>query len=137
MNLAWCWNKHQAELIADLQEFFNVNAFRAGLSREETTEDVIFASILLSQLPRKSRIVAKMNPDAIWADEAYLLRQIDYTTRVLSYQLGRNKGKKPKPIKTPAEIQRKQEIANTAQARAADILFALKDVLPDSCKGGE
>lgn len=87
------------------------------------------AASLLLQLPDDARLVRIDNPDAQWSTEAHFLRRVDYELRALIHGLGGNKGAKPTPIETPAEVERSRKAGETAIVEKDEVDSILADIL--------
>lgn len=94
-------------------------------------------AVLLSQLPRESRLVRAEVPDALWGDAERLLWQLEYDLRALQWQLGRGKGKRPKPLPTPGETAENDKIIRSAVEHQAQVTDALLAYLPDKDEEGD
>lgn len=109
MVLARAEVEHPAQLRADLQQYYGLNI--DGMGSEYSYNH---AAALVANLPRSSRIAAIENAACEWADNDYLLYTIEYTLRVISWQIGGCKGRAPEPLPTPSEqAERRRKIALT------------------------
>lgn len=66
-------------------------------------------ALLASQLPNTSRVRQFDNPDSLWTQDTFLLRDIEYSLRALMYGMAPKdkRGAEPKPILSP--LEKKQE----------------------------
>lgn len=115
--------------MADFQETYQLNAYDFDLDGEGY--QVERAAALIAQLPPSSRLALIQDPDRAWDEQARLLWQIEYDLRCISWSLGRGKGKKPKPLKTPGETQRQDEHIKASLAAKAKVDEILAQVIPD------
>lgn len=118
--------------MADFQETYQLNAYDFDLDGEG--RQIERAAALLSQLPSSSRLALIQEPDGAWDERARLLWQIEYDLRCIGWSLGRGKGKKPKPLKTPGEAKRQDEHLKASLASKAKVDEILASVIPDLAK---
>lgn len=100
-----------------------------GLDGDATSNDILRAAVLFSQLPSDSRVIRFDFPDAEWNVEAQFLRLIEYDIRCLAYSLGGQKGAKPKMVELPSERAGHSEIIDESLRAQNEINEILKDVL--------
>lgn len=101
-----------------------------GLESDENSPDIEKASILLSQLPRESRIARVLDRDLEWSIEAMVLRQIEYDIRCLIYSLGDGKDSEPSPMSLPSEISSQETAIESALAVQEELQAAFFDSFP-------
>lgn len=101
-----------------------------GLEGEQTTDEILRAGVLLSQLPMQARTVAVEYPDASWSLEAQILRRVDYDLRAILYALGDGKGEKPKPIELPSERAKHDEIIDETLLNKEEVDEILSSIFP-------
>jgi len=118
MSLASAEVKHPAQLRADIQQYYGLNL--DGMGSAYSYEH---AAALVANLPRSSRIASILNEANEWADNEYILRSIDYTLRLISWQIGGGKGRAPEPLPTPQQVaERRRKITSTDRAFIDSIL---------------
>lgn len=89
--------------MADFQSEYHLNLYDMGLDGAETTQDVLRAAVLCSQLPPGCRVSRAENPDAAWGVESQLLRAIEYDVSYVLYAMSKKGAKKPSPLPLPSE----------------------------------
>lgn len=116
MALAQALVDYAGALRADFQRFYNLNLDDMGdaFSYEHAAE-------LAAHLPYGSALRRAVDPSQEWSQEAYILAQIEYDLRCMTYS---GKGPEPKPVKTPADgIKAAAPVASRAEMkRVADAL---------------
>lgn len=111
--------------MADFRQYYTMDL---PLEDNADIKDPKRCALLWQALPRNSRTMQRMQPEALWDDATYLLHSIEYTVRVLAWmntkagQRGRNA---PKPVQTPAERVKNQQRANAALEHKKEIAKAL------------
>lgn len=88
------------------------------------------ASCLAAHMPPDSALYAAIEPANEWGASEYLLAQIDYDIRCLSWGLaGGKKSKSPQPkrIETPAQRKPKTDYTRDDMDEIADALGIPKD----------
>ncbi|MDO5329005.1 MAG: DUF5361 domain-containing protein [Coriobacteriia bacterium] len=80
---------------------------------------------MCEQLPRKSRVAVKINPDNDWDEETSILSRIEFWCHALTWQKtedGQKNRKKPEPILPPVSRKKIKEKQNDdAIGMAVDI----------------
>lgn len=104
------------ELLADFQEFYGIDLYGwLFCGRDPDDRDAGRWAVLMAQLPRRSRLVAKEAPDAAMGEAESLLWRIEYNQRAA---LPRKAGAKaPKPVPLPSE--RAEQARTDAESLAA------------------
>lgn len=103
-------------MIADFQQHYGI-----PLPLEGEVPDLRRMALLWVQLPADSRTARLQAPALEWETEAYLLWQIEYQLRNLTWALNydrRHPTPKPRPIQTPAqraEAHRRRDAALAAR----------------------
>lgn len=64
--------------------------------------------VLMSQLPRESRLVRRLDPRAEWSATDHLLASVIEALRAGNWQRGGGKGPRPRPLKRPGQEQGKR-----------------------------
>lgn len=119
MALATVEIKYPDELRADMQQTYGLNLDGMGVDYSFS-----HAACLVSQLPSSSRISRTIYPENDWSDETHFLAAIEYDLRVLIWQntkdgqKGRNK---PKPNKTPSDLEKEQQRKNGFDKKLVDM----------------
>lgn len=93
--------RYPDELMADFQEYYNLNTEDFGTSISPKR-----AAALAAQLPRASRCVTAENPDASWDEQTAFISNIEYLLRMHNYSYSKEAKhgiNKPKPNLTPSE----------------------------------
>lgn len=86
---------------ADLQRFYGLNLDRMG-----SEFSAYHAACCLANVPKGSALAAAIDPANEWDESGYLLAQIEFDIRSLTWALaGGKKSKSPKPkrIETPSD----------------------------------
>lgn len=128
--LAEVWFNRRDEATADFQQYYGLNLWDMGLDGDDTTQDVLRAAVLVSQLPDQARVVVFDHEDAAWSVEAQLLRLIDFTTRSIVYALSDGKGEKPAPIELPSERAARDEMIDESIRAQDEIDEILSSIFP-------
>lgn len=95
------------EMRADFQQYYGLNL--DGMGRDYTHAH---AAVLLSQLPRESRVSRYIDHDAAWSEDTVLLASIDYSLRLLLWSKtkdAKHDRNRPEPAKTPSERKAARE----------------------------
>lgn len=117
--------------MADFKQYYNVDLPIADDTEE--IEDIERMAILLSQLPKDSRLLKSEQPSLEWSESDYLLWLIEYNTRLYLYSMMDKKAKagqpKPKPLQTPSERKQNRQQAENAERNRAEInrILGLED----------
>ncbi len=83
--------------------------------------DLPRAALLWEQLPAESRTARALSPELTWGTAEYLLWQIEYGLRCLTWSLSGDKGTpRPQPIQTPGQLadahrRRDEALANRGE----------------------
>lgn len=114
------WRDNQAALIADFRQFYTLDLPLYDEVDEDL--DLVRLALLYEQLPPNSRC---KSDEGGWGSTDYMLRSIEYHTRVIAWQNTKDAQKginNPQPIKSPAERAdaiRKRDEALAHQAEIA------------------
>lgn len=95
------------EMRADFQQYYGLNL--DGMGRDYS---YAHAAVLLSQLPRESRVARYIEPDAAWSEDTVLLASIDYWVRWIAWTKtkdAKHDRNHPEPVKTPSERKAARE----------------------------
>lgn len=108
---------------ADLQRYYGLNLDGMGADYS-----CAHAAALLAHMPYGSALGMAVDPSQAWTSTDYLLRQIEYDLRVLSWQIAGDRGKqKPKPIPTPGDdARRARRLAHETPSRRAHVDAVLR-----------
>lgn len=111
----------RGELVADFQQYYGLNL--ADLLAAYDYERIEYLAL---NLPIKARTVAKLNPEAAWDENAYLLSYIADNIAFQRYEQAGGKGKKPKPIERPKAKEKPAEKKhlNMSKRKVDNLLFA-------------
>lgn len=104
MLLAYVERDYPFQLRADFQETYNLNLDRMGVDYSYS-----HAAILVGQLPRSSRVISAICPDAEWDQATWFLSSIEHGIRVLIWQNTRDGSRgvnAPQPVKAPSDRKR-------------------------------
>lgn len=108
---------HPDEVRADFQQYYALDIDEVNTGAGGSIK-LARACSLAARLPQGSRVIKKLNPRALWSDEAYLLHAIEFDLRSIAYGLSDGKGDKPKPIRTPEEVRTTINKMKNSRARA-------------------
>ena len=98
----------------------NLMHYWRDLQGDRTTPDITWLATLTAQLPQSSRVARAANPENEWKTADYLLRQIEFSVRLLIWALGGGKdGDKPSPIMSPADRASHDEAVEDAEQMAS------------------
>ena len=128
MKLARFWGSNRSALVADFQQFYNMNLleFAGDLDGEETTDSVLRLAILAANLPDDSRVTRETIPAMRWSDEAYLLASLVDLVNAFRYMFSEDSTKgvnAPEPLPRPAQVaENMARIAATDKAYIDKIL---------------
>lgn len=111
--LAFAYQSHQDELLADFQQFYHLNIWDFGLDGDETTPDVLRAAILAYQLPKDSRTWTAIVPALAHDESRQILRRIEYNQRAYAWAQAdkKKRGPEPEPMTLSGEDELKEEQA--------------------------
>ena len=90
--------------------------------------DCLRMALLWRHLPAGSRCARRQNPELEWGTEAYILRQIEFTLRNLTWALNYDKKHptpKPEPLPTPGTMAEANRRRRHALAAKEEITRAL------------
>ena len=112
--------------MADFQQYYHLNLWDLGLDSdiEITTAEVRRAAILATQLPRDSRVMRAMAPEASHGLDVLLLREIEHNQRLWHWantEQAKDSGTQPEPISLPGEDAAYQRASEEADRRAEEI----------------
>lgn len=107
-------------MVADFRQFYGLDI--------PIDDDEDFAvgrlSLLWEKLPRESRTMRRLAPEAEWGNAEYLLHSIEYSLRVLTWQNSKDAQRQknvPKPLGTPAERAQRERAKQHALTNRAEI----------------
>ena len=125
MFLARALRDHRCEMVADFQQFYNLNLLAFELDTDEDTPDVERASILAAQLPHDSRTMRAISPLGAVTVSENLLRMLEYNLRVFMYSMAskESRGEEPEPYWFDGELEaaeRRREAEAQRSVRVAD-----------------
>lgn len=115
------WLGHRADVVADFRRFYGIDL---PVEDDGEVEDLPRMALLWAALPRESRCVQRLVPEARWSPGDYLLASIEHSARVAVWQRtkdgsrGRNV---PRPVQTPAERARNEARRDEALAAREEI----------------
>lgn len=89
---------------ADFREFYSLSFDKSyEASRVETAD-------LVAELPRKSRVMAELDPRTYWSEADYLLASLNNSFNFFAWAMaGKKRGKKPALIEPPKKQERKNK----------------------------
>lgn len=102
-------------MTADFQQFYGI-----ALPLEGEVDDLPRMALLWAHLPADSRTARAQEPSLGWGTEAYLLWQIEYQLRCLSWGLAYDK-KRPTPRPNPAQLAEARRRRDAALAAREEI----------------
>ena len=125
MFLARALRDHRCEMVADFQQYYNLNLLAFELDTDEYTPDVERASILAAQLPPDGRVRRAMSPLGAVTVSENLLRSLEYDVRVFMYSMAtkETRGEEPEPWWFDGEleaVERRREAEAQRSVRVAD-----------------
>lgn len=123
MFLARALRDRRCEMVADFQQFYNLNLLAFELDVDEETPDVERASILAAQLPPDSRTMRSMSPlGAVTVTES-LLRSLEYDLRLFMYSMAtkESRGEEPEPYWFDGELEAAERRRNAEAQRSVRV----------------
>ena len=108
--------RHRGEVVADFQQFYGI-----ALPLDGEVQDLPRMALLWRHLPAESRTARMQAPSLEWGTEAYLLWQIEFNVRNLTWALQydkKNQLPKPEPLPNPAQMaDAKRRMDNALSAK--------------------
>lgn len=113
------FERRRGEVIADFQQFYGI-----PLPIEGDAPDLGRMSLLWAHLPSESRTARAVSPSLEWGTDSYLLWQIEFQLRNLTWALTYDKkhpAPKPQPLPNPAQMAEAKRRRDSALSRKDEI----------------
>ena len=117
----------RGEVVADFRETYGIDLPLGGGFDGATEEDLCRWQVLYSQLPARSRVSVRLEPDNLWDDKTRLLDMIEYELRCFHYGFTEDARKRvnaPQRIMSPGERARNERRRASALAAKDEISSA-------------
>lgn len=117
----------RAEVVADFRETYGIDLPLGGGMASATDEELERWQTLFSQLPSRSRVACRLDPDNLWDDKTRLLALIEYDIRSFQWSFtedAKNKVNIPRMLQSPGEHARNIERRDAALAARKEIADA-------------
>lgn len=118
----------RGEVVADFRETYGIDLPLDGGFDGATDEDLCRWQVLYSQLPARSRVSVRLEPDNLWDDKTRLLDMIEHELRCFHYGFTEDAKKRvnaPQRIISPGERARNERRRDSALAAREEIAAAL------------
>lgn len=118
----------RGEVVADFRETYGIDLPLAGGFDGATDEDLCRWQVLYSQLPARSRVSVRLEPDNLWDDKTRLLDMIEHELRCFHYGFTEDAKKRvnaPQRLMSPGERARNERRRDSALAAREEIAAAL------------
>lgn len=118
----------RGEVVADFRETYGIDLPLGGGLDGATDEDLCRWQVLYSQLPARSRVSVRLEPDNLWDDKTRLLDMIEHELRCFHYGFTEDAKKRvnaPQRIISPGERARNERRRDSALAAREEIAAAL------------
>lgn len=116
------------EVVADFRETYGVDLPLAGGGVAAASDDELERwQVLFSQLPPRSRVRCRLDPDSLWDDRTRLLALIEHDLRLFQWSFSKDAAKKanvPRMVPSPGEHARNVERRDAALAAKREIAGA-------------
>lgn len=117
----------RGEVVADFRETYGIDLPLGGGFDGATEEDLCRWQVLYSQLPARSRVSVRLEPDNLWDDKTRLLDMIEHELRCFHYGFTEDARKRvnaPQRIMSPGERARNERRRASALAAKDEISSA-------------
>lgn len=117
----------RGEVVADFRETYGIDLPLGGGFDGATDEDLCRWQVLYSQLPARSRVSVRLEPDNLWDDKTRLLDMIEHELRCFHYGFTEDAKKRvnaPQRIMSPGERARNERRRASALAAKDEISSA-------------
>lgn len=117
----------RGEVVADFRETYGIDLPLGGGFDGATEEDLCRWQVLYSQLPARSRVSVRLEPDSLWDDKTRLLDMIEHELRCFHYGFTEDARKRvnaPQRIMSPGERARNERRRASALAAKDEISSA-------------
>ncbi len=114
----------RGEVVADFRQTYGIDLPLGGGFDGATDEDLCRWQVLYSQLPARSRVSVRLEPDNLWDDKTRLLDMIEHELRCFHYGFTEDAKKRvnaPQRILSPGERARNERRRDTALAAKNEI----------------
>lgn len=118
----------KGEVVADFRQTYGIDLPLGGGFDGATDEDLCRWQVLYSQLPARSRVSVRLEPDNLWDDKTRLLDMIEHELRCFHYGFTEDAKKRvnaPQRIISPGERARNERRRASALAAREEIAAAL------------
>lgn len=118
----------RGEVVADFRQTYGIDLPLVGGFDGATDEDLRRWQVLYSQLPARSRVSVRLEPDNLWDDKTRLLDMIEHELRCFHYGFTEDAKKRvnaPQRILSPGERDRNERRRDSALAAREEIAAAL------------
>lgn len=118
----------RGEVVADFRQTYGIDLPLGGGFDGATDEDLCRWQVLYSQLPARSRVSVRLEPDNLWDDKTRLLDMIEHELRCFHYGFTEDAKKRvntPQRILSPGERARNERRRDSALAAREEIAAAL------------
>lgn len=117
----------KGEVVADFRQTYGIDLPLGGGFDGATDEDLCRWQVLYSQLPARSRVSVRLEPDNLWDDKTRLLDMIEHELRCFHYGFTEDAKKRvnaPQRIMSPGERARNERRRASALAAKDEISSA-------------
>ena len=114
----------RGEVVADFRQTYGIDLPLGGGVDGATDEDLCRWQVLYSQLPARSRVSVRLEPDNLWDDKTRLLDMIEHELRCFHYGFTEDAKKRvnaPQRIMSPGERARNERRRDSALAAKDEI----------------
>lgn len=114
----------RGEVVADFRQTYGIDLPLGGGFDGATDEDLCRWQVLYSQLPARSRVSVRLEPDNLWDDKTRLLDMIEHELRCFHYGFTEDAKKRvnaPQRIMSPGERTRNERRRDSALAAKYEI----------------
>lgn len=114
----------RGEVVADFRQTYGIDLPLGGGFDGATDEDLCRWQVLYSQLPARSRVSVRLEPDNLWDDKTRLLDMIEHELRCFHYGFTEDAKKRvnaPQRILSPGERARNERHRDSALAAKYEI----------------
>ena len=114
----------RGEVVADFRQTYGIDLPLGGGFDGATDEDLCRWQVLYSQLPARSRVSVRLEPDNLWDDKTRLLDMIEHELRCFHYGFTEDAKKRvnaTQRILSPGERARNERRRDSALAAKYEI----------------